>query len=329
MQPPKIVVVTPVKNEAWILERFLSVTSRFADLILIADQDSIDDSVSICQRFPKVTIIRNPSGSYDEASRQKLLLSKARELVPEHKIILALDSDEILAANAFQTAGWQEMLQAAPGTVLCFEKPDLYLTTTQCIRYEKPWPLGYVDDGAEHQASKIHSIRIPTSENAPRLHIKDVKILHYALTRMEAQRSKRRMYCVLEHILRTSSLWRRRLGYRAQMDWTNLGSLESSPKEWFDGWENMGIEMHSISSETYYWQDYEVLRYFAKHGFRQFWIDDIWDFDWEKCRIHALSIGISGLPQTEVATPPKLLTFLLPLMDKSFLLLKSIRNLLS
>jgi len=36
--PVRIVVVTPVRNEAWILERFLSVTSRFADHIIIADQ---------------------------------------------------------------------------------------------------------------------------------------------------------------------------------------------------------------------------------------------------------------------------------------------------
>ncbi|WP_260675883.1 MULTISPECIES: hypothetical protein [Nostocales] len=33
----KIVVMTPVKNEAWIVDRFLSVTSQFADYIIIAE----------------------------------------------------------------------------------------------------------------------------------------------------------------------------------------------------------------------------------------------------------------------------------------------------
>jgi hypothetical protein len=112
------------------------------------------------------------------------------------------------------------------------------------------------------------------------------------------------------------------------MDWTSLGSLEESPREWFQDWEQMGIEMQSIDSETYYWQDYEVLRHFAEHGVRQFWVDDIWDFDWEKCRIHALSIGVSGIPQTRISTPPKLMTILLPLLDKSFVVLKSIRSLM-
>jgi glycosyltransferase involved in cell wall biosynthesis len=324
---PKIVVVTPVKNEAWILDRFLSVTSQFADLILIADQGSTDESVAICQKYP--TVIQNKSSEYDEASRQRLLINKARELVTEHKIILALDADEILAANALQTTGWQEMLRAKPGTVLYFEKPDLYLTSAQCIRYETPWPVGYVDDGAEHQPSKIHSIRIPTPKTASKLYVKDVKILHYALARMEAQNSKRRMYCVLEHVLRTSPVWRRRLGYRSQMDWTSLGRLEASPKEWFDDWEQLGIDMHTIRPEPYYWQDYEVLRHFAQYGVRRFWVDDIWDFDWEKCRIHAQSIGVSGIPQNKISMPPKLITSLLPVLDKSFVMLKSIRSLMS
>ena len=43
---PKIIVVTPIKNEDWILDRFLSVTSQFADLIIIADQNSTDKSMS-------------------------------------------------------------------------------------------------------------------------------------------------------------------------------------------------------------------------------------------------------------------------------------------
>ncbi|MBI3652542.1 MAG: glycosyltransferase family 2 protein [Acidobacteria bacterium] len=323
---PKIVVVTPVKNEAWILERFLSVTSQFADLILIADQGSTDESVALCQRFPKATVIENPSEKYDEASRQQLLINQARDRVPEPKIILALDADEILAANALTTSSWQEMLRAKPGTVLCFEKPDLYLTTAQCIRYARPWPLGYVDDGAAHHPSKVHSIRIPTPETAPKLHVKEVQILHYALVRLEAQHSKRRMYCVLEHILRTAPVWRRRLGYRYQMDWPSLGKLEASPHEWFAHWEQLGIDMHTIQTERYYWQDYEVLRHFFQYGVRRFWVDNIWDFDWEQCRRYAQAIGISEIPPTKISPPPRWLTACLPLLDQALLMLNAIRR---
>mgnify|MGYP000249071316 CR=1 FL=1 len=80
-QSPKIVVITPVKNEAWILERFLSVTSQFADYIIVADQNSTDSSVAICKKFPKVILIENKSGQFNEAERQLLLIQTARELI--------------------------------------------------------------------------------------------------------------------------------------------------------------------------------------------------------------------------------------------------------
>jgi glycosyltransferase involved in cell wall biosynthesis len=326
MQIPKIVVMTPVKNEAWILDRFLAVTSQFADLILIADQGSTDESLAIYKNYPKVKVLQNESSEYNEASRQHLLINKAREFIPEHKILLALDADEILAADAPQSASWQEMLNAEPGTILYFEKPDLYQTTRQCIRFEKPWPLGYIDDGAEHQPRRIHSIRIPTPETAAKLHVKDAKILHYAMTRMDAQNSKMRLYSVLEHIHRTNPVWRRRLGYRSQMDWVSLGKLETSPTEWFDGWEKIGIDMHSVQTSAYYWQDYEVLRHFSTHGARRFWLEDIWDFDWEKCRVQAQLAGVSEIPASKISAPPKPVTYMLRMFDKALAFWRSIRH---
>jgi glycosyltransferase involved in cell wall biosynthesis len=324
MSRRKIVVVTPVRNEAWILPRFLSVTSQFADHIVIADQGSTDESAEICQQYPKVKLIHNTSLEYDEAGRQSLLIKAARELGSEGKIILALDADEILAANALTGPGWRSMMAAEPGTVLCFEKPDLYLTTDKCIRYERPWPLGYVDDGVPHLPRRIHSIRIPTPENSPKLNVMDAKILHYALARMDAQNSKLRMYCVVEHLLRTNPVWRRRFSYRAGRDWTRLGRLEPSPSEWFEGWERIGIDMRSIPSEVYHWQDYEVLRYFAKYGARRFWVDNIWDFDWEECRTYAQSIQVPGISGKRIPVPPKMITFLLDAIDT---LVDSVRSL--
>jgi glycosyltransferase involved in cell wall biosynthesis len=306
-QTPKIVVITPVKNEDWILDRFLAVTSQFADHIIIANQNSTDQSVAICKRYPKVTVIENKSEKFNEAERQILLIQTARNLVPEHKILLALDADEILAASATKTLGWQSMLKAKPGTVLCFEKPDLYLRPNQCIRYDIPWPLGYVDDGVEHQATQIHSIRIPMPDYAPRLYIHDVKILHYSGVRpAAAQAAKYRMYSVLENVLSTGFPLTRRGKYDLQMIFTNL-KWRASPSlsEWFVAWEEIGIDMHTIIDQKYAWQDFEVLRYFHKYGLRRFWIDDIWEFDWEACRLYAKSLGMNNIPDYEIKPPPR------------------------
>ena len=305
-QTPKIVVITPVKNEDWILDRFLAVTSQFADHIIIADQNSTDQSIAICKRYPKVIVVENKSGQFNEAERQILLIKTARDLVPEHKILLALDADEILAASATNTLGWQSMLKAKPGTVLCFEKPDLYLRPNQCIRYDTPWPLGYVDDGVEHQPRQIHSIRIPLPDYATRLYIHDVKILHYAAVRPAAQAAKYRLYSVVENVLSTGFLLTRRRKYDLKRSFRKLKLQASpSPSEWFSAWEEIGIDMHTIVEQKYSWQDFEVLINFHKYGLRRFWLDDIWEFDWEACRLYAKSLEMNNIPDYEIKPPSR------------------------
>jgi glycosyltransferase involved in cell wall biosynthesis len=320
---PKIVVLTPVKNEEWILERFLSVTSQFADRIIIADQNSTDNSVSICKKYPKVTLIRNHSDDFNEAERQLLLINTARDLVPEHKILLALDADEILAANATKTLGWQSMLQSPPGTIIFFEKQDLYPTSLQFIRYPQLFPLGYVDDGTTHTPSKIHSSRVPTPDSASRLYVHDMKLMHYTWLRPDAQNSKKRMYGVLENILRTSSWLNRRIVYSPYINHLSADKIESVPHEWFEDWEKVGIDMTTILDQKFYWQDFEVLKYFHKYGVKRFWVEPIWEYDWESCRLYALEKGVEDIPVNQISKPPQLLILLLKLMDALYLILKN------
>lgn len=298
-----VVVLTPVKNEAWILERFLAVTSAFADAIVVADQGSTDDSVAICRSFPKVHLVENPDAAYDEASRQRLLIDAARRLVPGGAILLAFDADEILAADAPASPGWREMLRAEPGTVLLFHKPDLYGSPERCVRHSKPWPLGYVDDGAPHEPTRIHSLRLPQPPGHPSLEVRGAVVLHYALVRPGAQRAKMRLYSVLENVHGTNHLLGRRRLYAPGFDWSRLGKLEASPASWFEGWTARGIEMFHFERPRFTWHDHEVLRLFARHGGRRFWLDPVWDLDWEACRSDAVERGLD-VPREPVRRPP-------------------------
>ena len=301
-------MVTPVRNEAWILERFLSVTSRFADHIIIADQRSTDDSRAICSRYPKVTVIDNPTDEFNERDRQLLLLRHARALVPAPRIILALDADEILAANALDTPSWRAMLAARPGSIVCLERVDLYETPDRCMRHDRLTPLGYVDDGVEHAPRDMHSVRVPIPEYAPRLLLDDIAVLHYSALRPTALAAKLRWYSVIENVRGTCPwVFKRRLRYAMHVDFTGAGRLERSPAEWFRRWEDAGIDMRAVTEEQYHWYDFEVLRYFQEHGARKFWLDDIWDFDWEACRLHAKDLNIAGVPAVPVHAPPRAL----------------------
>ena len=305
MSTKKIIVLVPVKNEAWILERFLSVCSIFADHIIIADQNSSDGSTTIYQHFPKATVINNTNKEYNEADRQLLLIQTARERFGLNNILLAIDADEILSANAMQSNDWQLMLKAKPGTILYFEKPTLLKDTSTAIRYlGGGWPLGYVDDGAEHTPTIIHSTRVPTPAYADKLYLNDIKFLHYALVRLDAQASKQRMYSIVENLKSTRGIRRRRRAYNSQNDFSKEGDVhEPSNPQWFKGWEDLGVDMHTINTSDYYWYDYEALRIFNTHGTSRFLFDDIWDFNWEACRLKAIENNYGNTPLFKINHP--------------------------
>ena len=50
-----------------------------------------------------------------------------------------------------------------------------------------------------------------------------------------------------------------------------------------------------------------MLRYLHEYGARKFWLDDIWDFDWEACRLHAKRENVAGVPDAPVNAPPRAL----------------------
>jgi glycosyltransferase involved in cell wall biosynthesis len=326
-EPVRVVVVTPIRNEAWILERFLSVTSRFADQIIIADQRSTDDSRAICSRYPKVRVIDNPTDEFNERDRQLLLLRHARAMVPLPRIILALDADEILAANAVHTPSWRTMLAAPPGTILCPELVDLYETPDQCMRHDRHIPVGYVDDGAEHAPRDMHSVRVPIPDYAHRLVLPDIKLLHYSALRPTALAAKLRWYSVLENVRGTCPwVFKRRLRYAMHIDFTGAGRLERCSADWFRGWEDAGIDMRSAPEEKYYWYDFEVLRHMKAHGTRKFWLDDIWRFDWEACRLHAKGRHLPGVPDDPVRAPPRVLVLAMRVLSALHRLQRRLRH---
>jgi Glycosyltransferases involved in cell wall biogenesis len=99
----KVICLTPVKNESWILERFLKCTSLWADHIIIADQNSDDGSEEIAKSFQKVIYVKNSASQFNEPERQKLLINEARKISGE-KVLVALDADEALTGNFFKFA---------------------------------------------------------------------------------------------------------------------------------------------------------------------------------------------------------------------------------
>jgi len=332
MPVPKIVVMTPVKNEIANIRRFLSVCSSFADYIFIDDKLSTDGTREVYKEFPKVTLVPGYDKNEDigENITRSRLLNAAREAVPLPRIIFSIDADEILAANATSTMGWQTLLKAPPGTAVYVEKADFYTTPYEVVRYKTRYePTIIVDDGSEYKGKKIHSQKVPVPEYGNHLFLHDIKFLHYGLIGSDFN-AKIKCYSMCENIFGTAKkTFSRRHKYPTDVnisDYAKSGEITPTPREWIAGWEEQGIDMTSILFERPSRRYYDALQMFKKYGVKRFWMDNIWDFDWEKCRQYGLECGEEGLPDFPIIPPPKSLQKLCRYGDKLHAALKKLNG---
>jgi glycosyltransferase involved in cell wall biosynthesis len=288
-----IICLTPVKNEAWILRRFLECASLWADHIIIADQHSTDGSREIASGFKKVSIIDNNSSDLNQGFHQKLLIDAARQ-IPGPRILIALDADEMITANFIDHPEWKTILHAPPGTIGELQwvniLPD-FCSYWWPARIAFHYPIVFVDDNSDYIGKAIHSPRIPEPPFAPRIRLQSIKLLHYAYTDWKRMESKQRWYQCWERINRPSqspvSL------YRSYNSADSFPSDEIFPiqKEWFAGYEEGGIDMTSTYKTGIHWRDEQILKWMSEYSPRKFKKLAIWDVDWTglalKLNIHS------------------------------------------
>lgn len=203
-QRPIHIVMTPVRNEAWVLNLFLEATSRWADHIVIADQMSTDGSREIAQSYPKVTLIDNGTAEFNESQRQAMLIAKAREIANGRDSILwGLDADEIFDAHFRETDDWRKIESSKPGDVFFFKwaeiRPDKKSIWVSKSTY---FPWMFHDDGKEQHCNYVrdmHSMRIPYPKEEKQIYyVNDFKVLHFAYVNPNRVVAKRRFYIFVD-----------------------------------------------------------------------------------------------------------------------------------
>lgn len=163
----KTLVLLPIKDEDWILDYTLSVFETFADHIIVADQNSSDDSLKICAKHPKVKVIKNEAIGHSNEVRWKLL-EEARKIDGEN-LIFCLDADEIISQDTVEHIK-KKCAEYGKGT--CF---SLFWIQTwkniQTQRIDTVWgknikPVAFFDDRKMDYAREYvindHTSRIPT-----------------------------------------------------------------------------------------------------------------------------------------------------------------------
>ena len=273
---PKIICVTPVRNEAWTLDRLLAAASLWADHIVIGDQHSTDDTRAIAVRYPKVILAENHGEGYDEGERHRVILEAART-VPGPRAIFAIDADEALSADVLSSPEWAAALASPPGTIFHAEWVNVLPT------WDRAWiperiPVGFVDDGREHSPGRFHVRRILERDEDLRVDLDAVKVLHFQYTDWPRMKSKQRRYQAVELLagLRPIPLYRR---YH-QMDALPAAQLRPLERSWVDGYAARGVDLRQSATSRTFWWDEEVLDLLLEHGPRTFRRIDLWDVDW-------------------------------------------------
>jgi hypothetical protein len=294
------ICVTPVRNEAWIIDRFLSAAKSWASNVVVADQGSTDGTFQKLQSTPGVDVVVNDSPVFDEAHRQRILLERARTFDGK-RILFGLDADEALSANCLQSKEWERVSEAKPGTVLRFRWVNIL------PGFKEAWippgysAFGFVDNGCDFSGWRIHSPRVPQPAGAPVIDLEEVVVLHFQYVAWDRMVSKHRWYQAWEHTKHQQKgpLQIFREYHHMYGSWDKSEILPVKP-EWLEGYDRVGIDFRSLQSEPVTWWDREIVQMLREHGPERFRRIAIWDRDWNAV---AARIGTNGADLSDPRSP--------------------------
>jgi hypothetical protein len=255
----KIIVLTPIKNEEWILETFLTAANRFADVIILLDQNSIDSSKEIAKKYKKVEIYENYNNGFNEKERQDILLEKARNH-GSNNVIISLDADEVFSPNfnSPDNLAWLKSLEI--GTSICYDWANIHWDRDK-YWLSKMQPIIFIDNGQKNLDNQdFHRTRVPIVSNKKIIYNKQINVLHFQYIDKERIRSKHRWYQIYEfknnNNISFVYLYRKyhhMFGIRKNM-------YKKLPKEW----ENYIVEIdyklkYGVKEKQVFWWDKEII----------------------------------------------------------------------
>ena len=279
MPQPQLIVITPVRNEAWVLEAFLTHCSSWADRIIIADQHSTDGSRGIARKYPKVTLIDNSDTRMDMSNARRLLFEEVDKIHGD-KILFAMDADEFLSDGFMSTAGWKKIITSTSNTIFCFKWLNLvgdytHAEVTNMHPYE--WACHFSESAslkalyAEHVISKVHEARVPCTSDAQYVDIDDIQFVHLGRLNNDRTLNKTTLYQIISLKDNSNAI----SIYRFYHHKNPVYNLPAEPKiSTCDG-----IELRHMVQEADYGKHYvdEIVDIINRNGIRQYLPLHIWE----------------------------------------------------
>ena len=284
---PLIVVMTPVRNEAWVLRAFLEATSLWADHIIIADQMSTDGSREIAKEYPKAILVDNDRKEMHQAATRRLLFEEEKKIEGD-KILFALDADEFLAGDFVHTEDWKMILNSQPNDVFCWRWMNLSGDDhSKCaIGPYYYWAVHASDDlwDGMFPDNYIHEWRLPwppQTKDDNKHELEGLFSIHLAWVNQNRQCNKERFYQV-STVAKEPKKSKVALFRHYHADESH--DCFELPKDAYVLYESNGIDIWKyidLDDEGAYYTS-EMMRLFETDGIRRFAMLDIWDVDWMK-----------------------------------------------
>ncbi len=289
----KLIVLTPVKDEAWIMSLFLKTTSIWADMIIIADQQSTDGTRDIICQFPKTIMINNDSHDLDEDYRDRLLVEKAREIAGNDNILFRIDADEILTP-CYDSDEWTKMIYSEPGSVWYFHWANILPGFKQYWKSDSLIFGAFIDDGRPFTGhSFIHSRDLFNFNSDKKKVFNDCLLMHYQYTDWNRMNCKHRFYQCFEHVKFPD---KSAIDIFRTYHWMYNPSfqLHSLPNTWIDYYHQLDIDIKDIIYDhTFRWSSI-ILDYINKYSSKYFCFFDTNDNN--KSTPNRINITLKGKP---------------------------------
>ena len=204
-EKPLIIVITPVRNEEWVLDAYLTCTSSWADYIILADHHSEDNTRAIAQKYEKVILIDNPTYEWYESECRARLLEEACKISGD-KVIFGLDADEFLSEGFEKTDSWKKITESKENEIFCFNWLNIYddFNTAEYTDMHFEWAAHFdssvdiVNEYRKREKHAVHCSRVPCLETSQcrYVDVDDFWVIHLAKLNHEKIRQKTDFYQV-------------------------------------------------------------------------------------------------------------------------------------
>jgi Glycosyl transferase family 2 len=282
---PKVIALTAIRNEDWVLGLSLRVSLSYCDAVVITDHGSADRTAQIIDEaqseFPhrEISIRRTSDTEWMEMDIRQEMLDRGRRLGGTHFVIV--DADEVPTGNLF--SGLRELaLKPAPGCFVALPMIATYHSANR-FRWDGPWgdasriPWAFCDSAALRwkiaDPYQLHR-RTPFKAVNGGLAVAGRDgggLFHLQFVNKARLQSKAVWYKMTETL--------RYPGKRSPQDlnqiydWTLREDAETEiydvPESWWGPYAEMGWLRHFIP-EAEAWQLHEARRLAGDHGLKVF-----------------------------------------------------------